>query len=529
MIKLYQNFTPNKDNHIHYIYDDFEKYEDYIEEYIADELDENNYMLNKNVLIVKEHPNYDPKTVTYCTWFFENKFIAFFVDNVTIQSGKYIYNLTQDVWATNIYNARFSQISVDRCNAKLFDSNEFTNVTYNDINNIKTEKSLHNLIPYQTLLNEESYGLCLSIEILSKALTDNISSNQLRMIRIEEIRNAYNDTFYNNINIFDLIKIFIKGISSASSITLESSNYEITSYSIKVNNAYIIPLNYIPFSGSGSLYGGVNNLRITSTDTNYNVTSSNRFKVLPTYLINNSIESQKFEAKDYNDLKNLNGAIKYVGTMLENIPLTRYVNNFNVIYEFIYSDTNIKLYVNHNKQRKEITRSIQLNFNENIGDNEIIVNAFASLNTTLLDSINQASSGKMSNSNIVNPLTNVGKSAIQEITHPTFQTPYNLNGDAEVIMRSNIYNKINPLFVVERHNAINTIYESFKTYYTGLNYSGTIINSFNIIENKEIIHPNEIEEPNVYIKCNLLIDNVNTIASNYILNEFNRGIFINKL
>lgn len=113
MLKLYKGITPNTNN-LHYYFTDFA---DYLTElgtpFTQFELD--NYLINQNQAIVNI-PEADAIDITYMIEQRDGYYRCYNVDFVNYQTNGAVFNISVDYWASYIAKASIDKIRVTRCN-----------------------------------------------------------------------------------------------------------------------------------------------------------------------------------------------------------------------------------------------------------------------------------------------------------------------------------------------------------------------------------------------------------------------------
>ena len=127
MLYVYRSISPNKDLQ-HYYFENAEDYLTFLASRIVKQFELNNYRINTNIIKVKIDSDLTLETTNRLTYAIDvrrdsnnniNYFRAYFINDVSIQSGYAILDCEVDLWGSYIYEASIYDIYIERSNKLL--------------------------------------------------------------------------------------------------------------------------------------------------------------------------------------------------------------------------------------------------------------------------------------------------------------------------------------------------------------------------------------------------------------------------
>lgn len=347
MVYLYKKQLPNTLRNTHYIFTDpGDFWLELGDEYIS--FSEDTYRLNGNILevelsVIDADTKYNE--ITYIVWQQGGNWRFYFVNSQIFQSGYAIYDLTLDVWATYISQAKINKKTLMKCNRKV-------EVTYSESTGIKKATGIYDPIAstqYQGYLTEygEDYG-----------------ADDIAVVFVAVIENSQSSILYNNASSYTAI--FAKRLSTFSTPTI---NYALsviggiygyfqvatpsTILDVNIIKAYLVPAEAL--KASDWAY----------TDTTFKFVSSSTagsgnvddFIICSPYAFEKDI------------VVPIDPDYKYIaGTKYAGLELIREVGATSVTYRFIVKQDGIEITVQQGDKMQDLTEQFRVGITTNDGN-----------------------------------------------------------------------------------------------------------------------------------------------------------------
>lgn len=123
VLRLYTGITPNTQRTLHYFFRYPATYLNAIASHVLKAINLDNYRVNYNVVKIAldednilTEQNYNEVSYISVADAEKNYYKFYYVESAVIQSGYVIFNVSVDLWASNIYNALFKNIIVNKSN-----------------------------------------------------------------------------------------------------------------------------------------------------------------------------------------------------------------------------------------------------------------------------------------------------------------------------------------------------------------------------------------------------------------------------
>ena len=493
MLKLYKGITPNTNN-LHYYFTDFD---DYLTElgtpFMQFELD--NYLINQNQAIVNI-PEADAIDITYMIEQRDAYYRCYNVDFVNYQTNGAVFNLSVDYWASYIAKASIDKIRVTRCNRNVgigvYDSIAVTKG--NGIKQVIGESYDAGTIIFTALVTVSSGNLNTPATTMVKNYAVKLGSLDVKSETSQQQVGDEFDTFFKMVNLVSGINA-VKGMGGINS-DLNATLLHVYCADDKVIDSACKIISHLPvFKATTKDFGGV------------------VFDITPNYeLAPHEFNYEREIAIDVNNEY-------YVGTKHYGLKLTRTTEStIKVNYNFLYKNDSVQVLVKQGAQSLDITNAFEfgvatgggtMSTQEKIAKGIGVIGSFAGGGNAIAKG--EIMSGVLNITSAINsilPQSNGGYigggDGLSEHTHIVNGALYHDNWEYLTRYESCDDEKAQArLFGATFNQQIASLADL--TSYALLG-EGTLTDT--------------------YIKCDCCVNNIPTLAQNYITSKLNSGVYI---
>ena len=310
-----------------------------------------NYRIVEGLVLISESDGLGLSTAQRCTYCVDyDAAIGFmrcyFVDAVDDVSGYIRLHVRLDNWGTYIWRASMSNMHVARCNKKLSDR-----AVFDDISLTHGKQTRYDLDSEVDLIN------CCAVFLLSYNVAETLIGNNyvtamgLFSIRLTSVANCWNADIpaAANIPIIEKAIMLLGGIYQ----TGASRKAHVVRMWILPNPALESNLQYPEDLKSYTPHGDIS---ITQGQV-YRVNAGIIEKTIDVaQLLNDAGET-------FGDIYP-NGQME-IGTGQETMPMTRFYNDFNVTYKYVFGNADVKVIVSQGLNQKEISSAYEVSITTN--------------------------------------------------------------------------------------------------------------------------------------------------------------------
>lgn len=492
MLYIYKELTPNTD--MHYYFTNIANYKTELSTNLVTSLTPNNYRINANVCKLKLDETITEKVADTITYIIDERtsgqnttyFRAYFVDNIYIQSGYVILNLSVDLWASYIYKASIDNILIKQTNCRLAMYGKYRNIE-NTFGNVEVEYLTRDL----DTISLNDLELVFVVNYLSRqSVFGNTADTQVVCKNIGELETQVRAQIGTR-NIFEYCIHLAQNIT-----TIGGSDASIL-------HAYIIPSELI---SKTTEYLAIN---FTADYT----AQMNMFKVTPT------VKSKELEIENYNVNYKYFGGSK-IGDGLELDRLYTYSDKWLLYYVCQVDLDEINFFCYQGDRMADITKNFELP----VSVNDSNLNGFQKLNKALGIMTKGVSAGlSFTGNNTI--MAGVGSvvSLLGDLI-PQGKAPTLLNaGNALYTFLGTSYNNAsNPYFMSYYVSAFN---ETEYLEKRGIFYAQYISD----ISDLFVTTWAPINNAPIYVQAQCYVNNAPLEACGYIENKFANGIYIKSL
>lgn len=412
-IEIYKNILPNYENGTHYIYSNVTNFLNMLEPYRVLELENNDYRMNNGLLIISA-TNEAVANYRNFTYIFESYRTTsgvlvrnfYHVKAVDIQSDNIYIAVELDIFGKFIRELNYKDLIVKRCNRKINDFMLYDEVeqTYNSIGNIDLEDTSTiadtDMAVVFTLVYNSSQSLFGNEQITCKRLCAVAMSDLLALVH----------TDYENVDAVIKAVDLLGGIHSTQSSTSQQ-------LPAKVIKAWLLPKGLVNFSNvkfvnvktKSDLTGNVDK------DLNACVYFVNTSKTTYNKVIDNLEQGHTTWSSlcPYYHLS--------VGTRGYSKLCMRTVTPPRVIYEFSFSNNEVKAVVGFGADQQDITGAFEINMTTN-NETETAMEKTATTLTKIAGGITTAVAGFKAGG-VYGALVAGGLYAVSQLTNTAPLTP----------------------------------------------------------------------------------------------------------
>ena len=361
MLYIYKNITPNFENGTHYIYENFS---DYLTKLGTPFLtiSKNSYQINQNqAIITTTDNNANFIDISYLIDYDGNYFKCYYVNDINLQSGYLMLDLSIDYWGTYISKAKIDDIIVNRCNRNITTATGvFDTISYTK-NNVATRidaplsMQIDNNFKTKIAISDLWAVFILSYKEQGTAF-GSINSTKIYTFNIDTIYNKVTNNGQSpidettlNANPLYVAQEILTGIYGTRGKVQGSNNF--INIDCEILNAYILTGDMLASTSKGifinvkSLYGEFNGEH-----------------AIPV----NEVAFETFERNfEINMLYNYN---YYFGTRFKGVKLNKMTNNNIVTLSTTIYSNGVKVIVKQGENQVDITDDFEISLTTNSGD-----------------------------------------------------------------------------------------------------------------------------------------------------------------
>ena len=531
MLYLYHGISPNDKLH-HFYFQDVERYLDMLDNNsrISKQINLDNYRINTNIIKVKIDANLteeDADKITYATEVRRNTsnvityFRAYFVNKIEIQSGYAVLTCNVDLWASYIYKASIYRLYITRTNKKLDNwpiYDDIKAVLPTEYRGFVDSNGATNGLATPDYTNYYQYArrYCLVLVINYNAKqnltgSDYISTTCCVAVDLETLRNkmkeGISDTTTDpqeqailNMNVVRLAQDFAGGVYGISaSLGHNDAN---------VINAYIVPTKAINNTGFSIMLSSISLLRNgRDIALGFAILGHTDFTEM-LYIRNPSPNRQIYFGKVHGGLK-LNRV--YSGDYC------------NVYIRIIISASSVEIIALQGNNQEDITDAFMLTITNNVSQTTPLRRIATAITQT--GKATQAVTKGYENSGATGAI-GAGLTSLASLVGG-FSIDSKIRGDGDALMT---FGSIGGNYVEIPFKAtyfLSTDSEELKVMEYGATLEIRQLTSLNYFFEMPYLIPGTAGIP--YIKADAIITQIPKEASDYIANEFAKGIYLYSL
>ena len=376
-----RDIVPNKDEGTHYLFDATTAnayVTALVANYLQFRIDLDNYVINKNIAKVKKSASLSSQSmykITYLIDYEINKYFrAYHVNKCYEQSGYVIFELEQDLWANGFYGGgTLNHLHVSRCN-HLIDLTK--DPTYDEI---KETQGITQFERYFRLtpLTYDDVVVVISLEFNVYASlfgNDVVTKTALVAVKLKTLYDALHaiKPAFDNVDIVDKAVDMVGGIYEVFQTGLQS-------LAARVLKAWIVPSVHVDLSTQG--------FNVTSKSL-YTEGSQVQFAV---NFVNPDHKTKTINLRydlttptDWETFYWPNAHVE-VGVPYRGLAIPREVGIILVYYHFVYTNMDLKVYVQYGQKQEDITDGFEVEITTN--------NATATSSMHMARALSQVSKG----------------------------------------------------------------------------------------------------------------------------------------
>ena len=365
---VYVDYAPNKGEQTHYVYSSIANFLAAIETHKIFTLDYPNYrIINGEVILSLKTANVTPvlpltfAQLQRCAYVVdvdesESYIRCYFVNSVYDKSGIGVMRVTLDNWGTFITNIKIENFHVRRCTRKLNNNGRYDEVSgtcdYSDV--------LYAATDIDNTLSNFCVVFLASVN-LSPTPNVSVTKTSLYFVYVNDIydlvhtQNPALDTMPIIAKIID----WVGGINSIATSGLNTAPAEVL-------KMWIVPAVVMQQS-------------ITLTDNFYSSCNVTNFAnvSLTAYVVEPKRRDETFSLnhypnEQYNDIMPANHV--EAGTPFVTFPLKRFANKTEVIYRYVLTNANVKVYLVQGNEELDITSGFEVNMTTNNANSTSLMN-----------------------------------------------------------------------------------------------------------------------------------------------------------
>lgn len=514
MIEIYRDILPNYENGTHYIYSNVTNYLNMLEPYRVLELESNDYRMNNGILIISA-TNEAAGAYRHFTYIFESYRTAtgilirnfYHVTNVYVQSENIYITVELDIFGKFIRELNYKDLIVKRCNRKINDFMLYDEVeqTYNSTGNIDLEDT-------DTIQDTDMAVVFTLVYNSSQALFGNeqITCKRLCAIAMNDLLAAAHSDYDNVDAVLKAIDL-LGGIHATQSTTTQELK-------AKVIKAWLLPKGLVPFS----------NVKFVNVKTKSDFTNSvDKDLNACVYFVNTSLRTYN---KVIDNLEqghtSWSSLCPYyhltVGTRGYSKLCMRTVTPPRVIYEFSFSNNEVKAVVGFGADQQDITGAFEINMTTN-NESETAMEKTATTLTKIAGGITAAAAGFKAGG-VYGALAAGGLYAVSQLSNTAPLTPpLQTHGDGAFTYSIGYGHRVAFPFQINYTQACINQEEIAK-----LNGASCLVpmSSINDIFNYPLLFGSDID---TFVIADFKGDGIPAYAVNEIRKKFNDGIYLQKL